>query len=45
MEKVTGALIYDFDGTLSPQYMQEPGFIKAIKKKPAEFWENTKNYL
>lgn len=33
------ALIYDFDGTLSPGNMQEFGFIQAIGKTPAEFWQ------
>ena len=33
------ALIYDFDGTLSPGNMQEFGFIQAIGKKPQEFWQ------
>ena len=33
------ALIYDFDGTLSPGNMQEFGFIQAIGKSPAEFWK------
>ena len=37
------ALIYDFDGTLSPGNMQEFGFIQAINKDPEEFWK--KNYL
>ena len=32
------ALIYDFDGTLSPGNMQEFGFIQAIGKTPQEFW-------
>ena len=32
------ALIYDFDGTLSPGNMQEFGFIQAIGKDKAEFW-------
>ena len=32
------ALIYDFDGTLSPGNMQEFGFIQAIGKCPQEFW-------
>lgn len=37
------ALIYDFDGTLSPGNMQEFGFIQALKKKAGPFWaENTK---
>ncbi len=35
------ALIYDFDGTLSPGNMQEFGFIQAIGKKPAEFWQES----
>ena len=33
------ALIYDFDGTLSPGNMQEFGFIQAIGKSPEEFWQ------
>ena len=35
------ALVYDFDGTLSPGNMQEFGFVQAIGKNPKEFW--TKN--
>ncbi len=35
------ALIYDFDGTLSPGNMQEFGFIQAIGKKPLEFWQES----
>ena len=35
------ALIYDFDGTLSPGNMHEFGFIQAIGKKPQEFWQET----
>ena len=38
-KKPTIALIYDFDGTLSPGNMQEFGFIQAIGKTPQEFWE------
>lgn len=38
MKKPIVALIYDFDGTLSPGNMQEFGFIQAIGKTPAEFW-------
>ncbi len=34
-------MIYDFDGTLSPGNMQEFGFIQAIGKKPAEFWQES----
>ncbi|MFR9649762.1 MAG: HAD family hydrolase [Rikenellaceae bacterium] len=32
------ALIYDFDGTLSPGNMQEYDFIPALGKSSAEFW-------
>jgi len=35
------ALVYDFDGTLSPGNMQEFGFIQAIGKKPQEFWQES----
>lgn len=35
------ALIYDFDGTLSPGNMQEFGFIQALGRSPAEFWEES----
>ena len=38
-KKPTIALVYDFDGTLSPGNMQEFGFIQAIGKTPGEFWE------
>ena len=37
------ALIYDFDGTLSPGNMQEFGFIQAIGKSPQEFWTESDN--
>lgn len=42
--KPTVALIYDFDGTLSPTNMQEYGFMNAIGiEKVEDFWkENTK---
>lgn len=33
------ALIYDFDGTLSPGNMQEFGFIQATGKTKETFWE------
>ncbi len=36
--KVTVALIYDFDGTLSPGNMQEYDFIPAVGKSNKEFW-------
>ena len=35
------ALIYDFDGTLSPGNMQEFGFIQAIGQMPEEFWSKS----
>jgi hypothetical protein len=35
------ALIYDFDGTLSPGNMQEFGFIQAIGKDITQFWEQS----
>ncbi len=36
------ALVYDFDGTLSPGNMQEFGFIQAIGKDKDEFWRKNK---
>jgi hypothetical protein len=35
----TIALVYDFDGTLSPQPMQEYTVLPKIGVKPAEFWK------
>ena len=35
------ALIYDFDGTLSPGNMQEFGFIQAVGSTPEEFWSRS----
>ena len=35
------ALIYDFDGTLSPGNMQEYDFIPAVGKKNEEFWRRS----
>lgn len=35
------ALIYDFDGTLSPGNMQEFSFIKALNMSAGEFWTKT----
>ena len=37
-EKITVALIYDFDGTLAPGNMQEYAFIPAVGKSNMEFW-------
>ena len=39
MKKPIIALIYDFDGTLSPGNMQEFGFIQAIDTTPQRFWQ------
>ena len=36
------ALIYDFDGTLSPGNMQEFGFIQATGKTKEIFWEQNR---
>lgn len=35
----TIAMVYDFDGTLSPQPMQEYAFLPKIKEKPKKFWK------
>ena len=35
------ALIYDFDGTLSPGNMQEYSFIGAVGMEKEEFWAET----
>ena len=37
------ALIYDYDGTLSPGNMQEFGFIQAVGKTAEEFWRMSDN--
>jgi hypothetical protein len=37
-EKKTIALVYDFDGTLSPKPMQEYAFLPKLGIAPAEFW-------
>lgn len=37
-KKIDVALVYDFDGTLSPGNMQEFGFVQAIGKDSADFW-------
>ncbi|MDX2289277.1 MAG: HAD family hydrolase [Hyphomicrobiaceae bacterium] len=36
--KKTIALVYDFDGTLSPRPMQEYAFLPQIGSDPQEFW-------
>lgn len=40
-KKLTAALIYDFDGTLSPGNMQEYDFIPATGKCASEFWQES----
>ena len=42
MAKVTVALIYDFDGTLSPKNMQEFSFIEALGMDSSQFWGTAK---
>jgi hypothetical protein len=37
-EKKTIALVYDFDGTLSPKPMQEYAFLPQLGVDPADFW-------
>ncbi len=39
--KLTVALIYDFDGTLSPGVMQEYDFIPSVGKSNSEFWKES----
>lgn len=41
-EKPIVALIYDFDGTLSPGNKQEYAFIQAISKNKDEFWQENR---
>ena len=41
MKKETVALIYDFDGTLSPANMQEFGLIQAFGNNPRQFWQES----
>jgi len=40
-EKKTIALVYDFDGTLSPKPMQEYSLLPKIGIKPEDFWAET----
>lgn len=39
----TIAIIYDFDGTLSPQPMQEYTVLPKIRVKPKKFWKEVSN--
>jgi len=41
MNKPIVALVYDFDGTLSPGNMQEFGFIQAVGQTADEFWRKS----
>jgi hypothetical protein len=38
----TIALVYDFDGTLSPQAMQHYGVLPALGVSPSDFWDAVK---
>lgn len=40
-KKPVVALIYDFDGTLSPGNMQEFGFIQAVEQDKGTFWRRS----
>jgi hypothetical protein len=40
-EKKTIALVYDFDGTLSPKPMQEYAFLPEIGADASAFWAET----
>ncbi len=40
-KKTTVALVYDFDGTLSPGNMQEYDFIPSVGRKNEEFWDQS----
>lgn len=42
MKNIEVALVYDFDGTLSPGNMQEFGFVQAIGKDPKNFWKKNR---
>jgi hypothetical protein len=39
--KKTIALVYDFDGTLSPRPMQDYAFLPQIGIDPEEFWKES----
>ena len=40
-DKKTIALVYDFDGTLSPRPMQDYAFLPQIGIDPEEFWKES----
>lgn len=37
------AIVYDFDGTLSPEAMQHYGVLPLLDIKPSDFWQDVKN--
>ena len=41
MSKEVIAIVYDFDGTLAPGYMQDD-FLNSLSKRPKNFWKNVK---
>lgn len=41
-KKIKMAICYDFDGTLSPQYMQNVEFLPKLGISPADFWKEVK---
>lgn len=41
--KTIVAIVYDFDGTLSPKNMQEYDFIPNVGRKTDEFWRDSTN--
>lgn len=40
-EQPVVAICYDFDKTLSPENMQEQGFIQAVEEQVPDFWKTT----
>ena len=36
------ALVYDFDGTLSPEAMQHYGVLPTLEIEPTDFWAAVK---
>lgn len=41
-KKIKMAICYDFDGTLSPQYMQNVSFLPKLGISPDDFWKEVK---
>jgi hypothetical protein len=44
MKKPIMAIMYDFDKTLSLDYMQNYGFIQALGMTPGQFWQETNDF-